>query len=72
MKYQDLKTLSEETSISVFKLREFAKMGLPHFRIGRKILVDPETFTDWFEEHCKVGPSNLKGILSKALSRAES
>jgi hypothetical protein len=70
MRYQDLKTLSKETSISVFKLREFTRMGLPHFRVGRKILVDPETFTDWFEEHFKAPPP-LKRILSKAFSGAE-
>lgn len=71
MKYQDLKTLSKETSISVFKLREFARMGLPHFRVGKKILVDPETFRDWFEERYKAS-SDVKQILSKAFTGAES
>lgn len=51
MKYQDLKSLSKETCLSVFKLREFIKMGLPHFRVGRKILVNPEEYDEWFKKH---------------------
>ena len=54
MKLQDLKTLSKEKSISVFTFRKFVKMGLPHFRLGRKILVNPEEFDTWFEMQFKV------------------
>ena len=53
MKCYDLKTLSKEKSISVFTLRKFVKKGLPHFRIGRKILVNPEEFDVWFEQCCR-------------------
>jgi hypothetical protein len=49
MKLQNLKLISQEYSISVFTLRNFIKMGLPHYRLGRKILVNPEEFEDWFE-----------------------
>jgi len=72
MKYQDLKALSKETSISVFTLRKFIKMGLPHFRLGRKILVNPDEFQNWFERYHKVQlePVNLglDQIVSNALA----
>ncbi|MBW2609183.1 MAG: helix-turn-helix domain-containing protein [Deltaproteobacteria bacterium] len=72
MKYQDLKTLSKETSISVFTLRKFIKMGLPHFKVGGKYLINPEEFNDWFETHHRASsePENpgLDQIISKALS----
>jgi len=58
MKLQDLKTLSKEKSISVFTCRKFVKMGLPHFRIGRKILVNPEEFDTWFEMRFKASSTS--------------
>jgi len=58
MKLQDLKTLSKEKSISVFTFRKFVKMGLPHFRLGRKILVNPEEFDNWFEMRFKVSSTS--------------
>jgi hypothetical protein len=54
MKCQNLKTISKEKSISVFTFRKFVKMGLPHYRLGRKILIDPEEFDAWFTNHFKV------------------
>jgi hypothetical protein len=54
MKIQDLKTIAKEKSISVFTFRKFVKMGLPHYRLGRKILVDPDEFDVWFRKHFKV------------------
>ena len=73
LKYQDLKTLSSEVSISIFTLRKFIKMGLPHFRVGRKILVNPDEYKAWFEEHHRASaePENpgLDQIVSKALSK---
>jgi hypothetical protein len=50
MKLLDLKTLSKEYSISIFTFRKFVKMGLPHYRLGRKILVNPDDFEEWFEK----------------------
>ena len=74
MKYQDLKTLAIETSISVFTLRKFIKMGLPHYRIGKKYLVDPDEFQKWFEEHHRVQTEpddfGLDQIVSNALAEA--
>jgi hypothetical protein len=67
MKVQDLKTLSKEKSISVFTLRKFVKKGLPHFRIGRKILVDPEEFDAWFKQCCKVSAHDESKTLDQIL-----
>ena len=70
MKYCDLKSLSEATSLSVYTLRKFAKMGMPHFKVGRKMLVNPEEFKTWFEIHHKTSPEvkNLEQIINKSLS----
>ena len=50
----DLKTLSETIMVSVFTLRKYAKMDMPHYKVGRKILVDPDEFEIWFERHHKI------------------
>ena len=46
----DLKGLSEKYPFSVFTLRKYVKMGMPHYRVGRKILVDLEEFESWFQQ----------------------
>ena len=75
MKYHDLKTLSKETSLSVFTLRKFVKMGLPHFRVGKKFLVKPEDFYEWFENRhggpCTSENPTLDTVLEKALIEAD-
>ena len=48
MELHDLKTFAEKTSLSVHTLRKFARQGMPHYRVGRKILVDKEEFQPWF------------------------
>ena len=70
MKYHDLKTLSKETSLSVFTLRKFVKMGLPHFRVGNKILVKSEDFSKWFETHHKGVCASEKPTLDTVLEKA--
>jgi len=70
MKYQDLKTLAKETSISIFTLRKFIKMGLPHFRLGRKILVNPDEFQNWFERYHKVQLETANPGLDQIISNA--
>jgi hypothetical protein len=51
------------------------KAGLPHFRIGRKILVDPSEFRNWFEMNHRATsePRNfsLDDIMSNALAEIE-
>ena len=53
-KFIDLKTLSKLNSISVSKLRQLTKQGLPHYKVKRKILVNPDEFYSWFENKFKV------------------
>lgn len=51
MKLITLKKLSEQKSISIYTLRKFVNQGLPHFLNGRKILVEPDEFDDWFRNN---------------------
>ena len=48
MELHDLKTFAEKTSLSVHTLRKFARQGMPHYRVGRKIFIDQQQFETWF------------------------
>ena len=50
MKLVDLKELSQQTPLSVFTFRKYIKRGMPHYRVGRKILVDIDEFETWFQQ----------------------
>ncbi|WP_054032008.1 hypothetical protein [Desulfatitalea tepidiphila] len=50
MKLIDLKALSDQTSISIGSLRQYLKLGLPHYRVRRKILVNTEEFQAWLQQ----------------------
>ena len=54
MKLVDLKTLSEAVSLSVSTLRKYRGQGMPHYNVGRKILVDPAEFEQWLADNFKV------------------
>ena len=72
MRLVDLKTLSEMTSLSIFTHRKYVKMGMPHFRAGRKILVNPDDFYEWFQQF-KAEPDphrdNLGQLVDETLSK---
>ena len=74
MQLKDIKSLAEEYSISIFTIRRFVKMGLPHYRLGKKILIKPEDFEEWFERF-KVAPQSkqnkLADIVEGALAEVE-
>ena len=53
MKLMDLKALAQEISLSVYTLRKFAREGMPHYRVGKKILIDKHEFESWFAAHHK-------------------
>lgn len=53
MKLMDLKALAQEISLSVYTLRKFAREGMPHYRVGKKILIDQHEFESWFAVHYK-------------------
>ena len=51
MKLIDLKTLANETSLSIFTLRKYIKKNkMPHYQVGNKYLVDPDEFDSWFQQ----------------------
>lgn len=62
MELLDLKALSKQTSLSVFTFRKYVKTGMPHYRIGRKILIDPKEFETWFQQF-KAGSTQVTGNL---------
>ena len=74
MKLVDLKALSERTSLSVYTHRKQVKLGMPHYRVGRKILVDPKEFEVWFQQF-KAGavpePDNLGSFVDETLKNME-
>ena len=70
MKLVDLKELSEHTSLSVYTHRKQVKMGMPHYRVGRKILVDPEEFEAWFQQFKKAGSTPKSDSLAHLVDDA--
>jgi len=54
VRFVSLKTLSKKHDISVSQLRRFIKLGLSHYRVKGKILVDPDEFEKWFSNEFKV------------------
>jgi len=67
MQLVNLRTLSKQSSISVSKLRKFVKKGLPHYRLGRKILVDPEEFETWFKARFGANANPESGDLGQII-----
>ena len=67
IEFIDLKTLAKVKSISVYTLRKYAcNEGMPHFRNGRRILVDPVEFDKWFIN--RNSTTNNGGDLDKLLN----
>jgi hypothetical protein len=50
MQLIDLKSLAGRMSLSVFSCRKYIHKGMPCYRIGRKILVDPVEVAMWLEQ----------------------
>ena len=50
IQFLDLKQLSTVTTIPVPTLREYIKIGLPHYKINRKIRVKPKEFDEWMQQ----------------------
>jgi hypothetical protein len=71
MKFHDLKSLSKEYPFSVFTFRKFVKMGLPHYRVGRKILVNPEEFDYWLKRFKITKDTRIDTLLEEAVNELE-
>ena len=54
MAFVDLKTVVEIHSFSKSLLREFIKMGCPHYRKDKKIWLDHDEFCKWFSDSFRV------------------
>lgn len=73
MKLIDLKTLSKETSLSIFSVRKYIKNeGMPFYRIGRKILVDPNEIEIWLKQYKTINQPadlNLKHLVKNTIKK---
>jgi hypothetical protein len=68
MKLECLKSVAKDTSLSIHTLRKFCREGMPHYRVGKKILIDRTEFEPWFESHFR--PAVVAGDLDTILSEA--
>ena len=72
MKLMDLKALAQEISLSVYTLRKFAREGMPHYRVGKKILIDKHEFESWFAAHFRgdadTNDDDLANIIDEAVA----
>jgi hypothetical protein len=48
MELKTLKAIAKEQSLSIHTIRKFARIGMPHYRVGRKIFIDQQQFETWF------------------------
>ena len=68
MKLECLKSVAKNTSLSIHTLRKFCREGMPHYRVGRKILIDRTEFEPWFASHFR--PAAAAGDLDTIVSEA--
>ena len=66
----DLKTLSSEMSLSVYTLRKLIREGMPHYRIGRKFLINRSEVEPWFARHFRQDSDSNNYALDKILEKA--
>lgn len=48
MELKTIKAVAQEQSLSIHTVRKFARLGMPHYRVGRKIFIDQQQFETWF------------------------
>jgi hypothetical protein len=68
MKLEPLKALATETSLSIHTLRKFCRQGMPHYRVGKKILIDRAEFDPWFAVRFR--PNAMDGDLDTIVNTA--
>jgi Helix-turn-helix domain len=70
MKLDCLKKIATETALSIHTLRKFCRQGMPHYRVGRKILIDRAEFDPWFASRFRPDQEadDLDAIVSEALA----
>ena len=64
MEFIDLKTLQQQTSLSIYTLRRYMQQfGMPCYRVGRKILVNPDEFEKWLvDEQKRLEAKEMEGL----------
>ena len=65
MELVDLKQLAKDSSLSIHTMRKFVRSGMPCFKVGRKYLVDPNEFEEWFTARFREG----NGVSDRDLDR---
>jgi len=59
-------------SLSVYTIRKFIKMGMPHYKVGNKFLFDSDEVKPWFAQQFrhenKVNDNSLDHILNEVLA----
>lgn len=74
MQFLDLKSLAKRTSLSVSTCRKLIRMGLPHYRVDRKILVDESEYLVWiqkFKINEQSEPASLDQLIEQTLDGIE-
>jgi hypothetical protein len=70
MELKTLKAIAMEQSLSIHTLRKFARQGMPHYRVGRKIFIDQEQFESWFAAHFRTYNDKKDDELDKIVNDA--
>ena len=70
MKLECLKSVAKNTSLSIHTLRKFCREGMPHYRVGRKILIDRTEFEPWFASRFRPteAASDLDTIMGEVMA----
>ncbi len=71
MKLESLRAVAKDTSLSIHTLRKLCREGMPHYRVGRKILINRAEFDSWFAARFRPAASeaDLDSIVGEALAR---
>jgi hypothetical protein len=70
MKLKNLKAIAQEQSLSIHTLRKFARQGMPHYRVGRKIFIDQTQFEAWFAARFRNNDDQKNDDLDKIVTDA--
>ncbi|MEM4168201.1 MAG: helix-turn-helix domain-containing protein [Candidatus Caldarchaeum sp.] len=65
--YLSIKKLSEYAGVHPNTLRSWLKIGMPHYRFGKRILVKVSEFDDWMKRF-KIGGTTLKNIINEVIA----
>lgn len=70
MELKTIKAVAQEQSLSIHTVRKFARQGMPHYRVGRKIFIDQTQFKSWFAAHFRTDNDKKDDDLDKIVNDA--